>query len=291
MNEGHTIEQQPDKEAELTTFFESQGYENIQLIPHRGRNDILQATKNEQKCFIKKFNASTGSDDNVSDKVKNEGLCYENLPPDMVAGVVEINIEAGYIALEHIDFDEITEDAQHIQELADFETQKLPNIDASFLPEISWKNYERVFEKLRQLESEGVIDNVDAIIQIFKNKKDTIMSAEKIFSLQDFNRSNLKKVDGQLQMFDFEDPKQDNAMYDMATMSIDIRGNEELSNAYQEKIQASGLYNEDLFNMMTVRRAVIVMYARMEEIKSGEISEFPQNNINAFHEAIDKLAA
>ena len=54
MNEGHTIEQQPDKEAELTTFFESQGYENIQLIPHRGRNDILQATKNEQKCFIKK---------------------------------------------------------------------------------------------------------------------------------------------------------------------------------------------------------------------------------------------
>ena len=117
------------------------------------------------------------------------------------------------------------------------------------------------------------------------------MNAKKIFSWQDFNRSNIKKVNGQLKIFDFEDPKQDNAVMDMAIMSIDIRGNKELAAAYEEKIKASALYNEELFNLMTVRRAIIVMYARMEKIKSGKISEFPQNNIDAFHEAVDKLAA
>lgn len=291
MNEKSPIEPIPDKEAELITFFENRGYENVKLVNHRSRNDILYATKDGKRCFIKKFRHSTGADEDVAQKTNNELACYKHLPKDLLIDVVEIAVNGGYVALENVDFDETIEDKQYIQEIADFELCRLPNIEASFLSEISWGNYERLFEKLKKLEKEGIIEDADAIIRIFEDKKDLIMNAKKIFSQQDFNRSNLRKVNGQLKFFDFEEPKQDNAMFDMATMSIDIRNNPELLTAYKEKIQASKLYNQELFNLMTVRRAVIVMYARLDEIKSGQVSQFPQNNIDAFNESINKLAA
>jgi hypothetical protein len=295
MNEKFKIEQETDKEAELIAFFESRGYENVQLVPHRGRNDILHATKDGKKCFIKKFNPSPGADRSVDAKINNERACYENLPKDILIDVVEINIDDDYITLENVEFEEATENEQYIQELADFELSRLPSIDAGFLQEITWENYERLFEKLKKLEEAGIIENADAIIKIFEGKKDLIMNAKKIFAWQDFNRSNIKKVNGQIKIFDFEEPKQDNAMVDMATMSIDIRGNKKLSTAYEAKIKVSELYNEELFNLMTVRRAATVIYARMyarrDEIESDGIPQFVQNNIDAFNETVDKLAA
>ncbi|MBT4209555.1 MAG: hypothetical protein HOE19_01395 [Candidatus Komeilibacteria bacterium] len=296
MNEKFTAEQTPDKkEAELIAFFESHGYENVQLIPHRNRNDIIHATKNGQECFIKKLNPTSGAEKSVSKKMDTESACYENLPEDILINVVEINADEGYIVLGRVEFDEIEENEQYIEDLADVELNKFPNIDASFLPETTWEDYEKLFIKLKKLEEAEIIEDADAIIQIFESKKELIENVKKIFSQQDFNRSNIKKVDGQLKIFDFEESRQDNAMADMATMSIDIRNNEKLSATYKERIQASESYNEELFNLMTAKRAALVMYARLyargDEIESAGIPQFVQDNIDAFHEAVDKLAA
>ena len=295
MNEKPTTKQIPDKESELIAFFESRGYENVQLIPHRNRNDILHATKDGQKCFIKKLNPTSGSERSVGKKINIESACYENLPKDILINVVEINKNDGYIALDRVEFDEIEGNEQYIETLTDVELNIFPGIDASFLPETTWEDYEKLFIKLKKLEEAEIIEDADAIIQIFESKKGLIENAKKIFSQQDFSRSNIKKVNGQLKIFDFEEPRQDNAMADMATMSIDLRDSGILAAVYKEKIQAHESYNEELFNLMTAKRAAAVMYARIyarrDEIESTGTSPFVQNNVDAFHEAVDKLAA
>lgn len=292
MHEQSPIKHEANNEAELIAFFESRGYKNIELVPHRCRNNILLADKNGQKCFIKKFNHYENSDEPNNEKTNNEALCYKNLPKDILINIIEINVDDGYIVLENVDFDENIEDEKYIQEIADFQLNRLVNIDASFLPESSWEDYEKLFKKIISLEKEGIIDNAESIIQTFESKKDIIVNAAKIFSWRDFNLSNIRKLDGQIKIFDFEEIRQrDNAMVDMATMSIDLKKKPNLIQAYKEKIETSELYNEDLFNLMTIRRAVIVMYAKLKKIRSNQIDQFTQNNIDAFNEAINRLAA
>lgn len=281
------------EKSELVTFFENRGYENVKPVEHRSRNDIIHATKNGQKCFIKKFNPTPGADRSLDEKIHNESACYKNLPKNLLINVVEINIKDRYITLEHTEFDKFVEDKKYIEELADFQLELFPNLDAPYLSETTWDYYEEIFEKIKTLEKEGIIENANKIVQKFEDQRSLIMDAKKIFSQQDFNRSNIKKVNGQLKFFDFEEPRLDNAMVDMATMAIDILHLSELSDAYQKKVQTSKLYNEKLFNLMKIRRAAIVMYARLcarkNEIKDGEMPQFLQNNIDAFHQAVKKL--
>ncbi|MFA5413595.1 MAG: hypothetical protein WC348_03590 [Patescibacteria group bacterium] len=289
MAEKIITEQAPDRNAELIKLFEGHGYKDVRPAENKNFNDIFYATKDGRECFIKKYLSHTGSNEITSRRAASEFACYENLPKDLLIDVLEINRSEKYLVLKRVEFEEVEKNRQYVGDFTDLGLIRFPEMDASFLPEITWEYYEGLFEKLKKLEEAGIIDNADAVIQLFKNKKDLIISAKKIFSHHDFNRLNIKKVSGKLKVFDFELSRRDNAMVDMATLYIDIRDDKDLVKIFEERLSQSELYNEELLTLMVIRRAAVVMNASMDKIKKGDKSTFLKDNLESFREAAEKL--
>ncbi len=289
MAEKITTERVPDRNTELIKFFEDRGYKDVRPAESKNFNDIFYATKDGQECFIKKYHSRTGSTEITSRRATSEFNCYENLPKDLLIDVVEINRSEKYLVLKRVEFEEVEKDKQYVEDFTDLGLSRFPEIDASFLPETTWEYYEGLFEKLKKLEEAGIIDNADAVIKLFKDKKDLIIGAKKIFSHHDFNRLNIKKVDGKLKVFDFEVSRQDNAMVDMATLYIDIRDDKDLVKIFEEKLSQSELYNEELLNLMVIRRAAVIMNVYVDKMEEGGESKFLKDNLESLKEAVGKL--
>ena len=289
MAEKITNEQVSDRNTELIKFFEGRGYENMHPAEGKNFNDVFYATKDGQECFIKKYHSRTGSDEVSQRRANSEFACYENLPKDLLIDVIEINRSEKYLVLKNVEFEELEKNRQYVEEFTDLGLERFPEIDASFLPETTWEYYEGLFEKLRKLEETGIIDNANAVIQLFKDKKDLILDAKKIFSHHDFNRLNIKKVDGKLKVFDFEVSRRDNAMVDMAILYIDIRDDKDLVKVFEERLGQSELYNEELLDLMVIRRAAVIMNVYVDKMEEGSESKFLKDNLESLKEAVGKL--
>jgi len=289
MAEKMTTEQAPDRNTELIKFFEGRGYKEVHPAESKNFNDIFYATKDGQECFIKKYQSRTGSDEVSQRRANSEFACYENLPKDLLIDVIEINRSEKYLVLKNVEFEELEKNRQYVESFMDLGLGRFPEIDASFLPETTWEYYEELFEKLRKLEEAGIIDNSNTVIQLFKDKKDLILNAKKIFSHHDFNRLNIKKVDGKLKVFDFEVSRRDNAMVDMAILYIDIRDDKNLVKVFEERLGQSELYNEELLDLMIIRRAAVIMNVYVDKREEGSESKFLKDNLESFKEAAEKL--
>jgi len=211
-----TAEQNP-----LIAFFEALGYHNVQIVKSESLNTILSATKDDQKYFIKKFNPNGRPEEINLERITSEVACYERLPSDILIDAVELNIEERYIILNWVDLEDTGNDPKSIEALVALVLNVLPQIDASFLPEVQWNHYEEVFEKARKLYEAGIIEDPKDVIAFFESKKDFIMNAKKAFAHQDFNRRNVKTIHGKIKLFDFELSRPNNVMVDMASLYVD----------------------------------------------------------------------
>ena len=117
-------------------FFESRGYQNIQKKIAESLNTILSATKGDQKCFIKKFNPNGRPAEVNLARITTEVACYKHLPSAILIDAVELNIEQKYIILHWADLEDTGDDPESIEALVDLGLNVLPQIDASFLPEV-----------------------------------------------------------------------------------------------------------------------------------------------------------
>ncbi|MDP1813338.1 MAG: hypothetical protein Q8K92_02710 [Leadbetterella sp.] len=280
------------KNAELFKFFETKGYTKLRRIDIKSLNNILFAEKDGQECFIKKFQNWQHLSGKEWERANNELACYENLPKDILIDVVEINAEDHYVALKKEDFQDFEMDTDFIIAGLELGLNRFPQIDASFLPETTWECYVELFEKIKKIEMAGLINNADAIIGSFQSKKAIIDNAKKGFSHQDFSHLNIKKVGAKIKVFDFEFARCDNAMYDMATFLLDIKNELDIKDnepiqVFHEKIIESEFYDEYLFNLMLIRRAVLIVSNFLS--KGGEMSKFVQKNLEIIQETSFKI--
>jgi len=141
---------------------------------------------------------------------------------------------------------------------------------------------------MKDLETAGLIDDAKAVENLFRSKRGLIEGAKKGFSHQDFGRRNVQKIDGELKVFDFESARQDNAMFDMATLFIDIKDRDELVRIFKEKVGESEHFNEELLDLMIVRRATAAMHFYMSEYPNNE-SSFLRKNREIFAEKVKQL--
>jgi thiamine kinase-like enzyme len=285
---GFFMEKQ-EKTVKLKKFFESLGYENVQEDDLSNFHFIFFAEKNGKKCFIKRYNVGSGSEAKNIARANNELLCYRHLPTDLLIEVVEINPNEKYLVLERVQLQDIEKNAQYVEECVELVLSRFPQIDSSFLLESSWEDYEKLFGKFRKLEEVGIIDRAVEVIEMFEKRRGLIEGARKVFSHQDFNRRNVKKVDGRLKIFDFEIAKRDNAMVDLATMYFDIWQDEVLLALLKEKAIQSELYNEELMFLMVLRRTAIVMNAYRHKMKNGKCDGFLQGNLDTFLDVRSKF--
>lgn len=275
---------------ELIKFFESHGYEDVQVASSKNFNDILYATKNGEPCFIKKYNSRQKSTELTQAKTDTEIACYQNLPKDLLIDVIEANADEHYLVLKRVEMTDIEIDEQFVIDFTDIAKSKFKNINASFLPETAWGYYEEIFVKLEKIEAAGFINNSTEIIALFKNNKELIQNAKQIFSHHDFGTPNVKKVNGEIKVFDYEFSRRDNAMHDMACIYINIKDSPELKNKFFKQIENDELFNQRLLDLMVIRRAVTVLHAQLSRTNVPESNYFKMCK-NALQEKVNELSA
>lgn len=268
-------------EDSVLHFFEKKGFENIRRADAKNFNDIFFATKDGQECFIKKYAESKSGS---FSKSNNELICYENLPKELLIDVLEVNIDEHFLVLKKVELQDIQKNEQSVSNIIDFYLEQIAKVDASFLKEIPWREYEKLFDKLKDLDDNDIIENANSIISLFNESRNLIDEAEKVFSHHDFNLNNIKKLDDRLVVFDFEYAGRDNAMCDMATFYIDICDDENLSKIFEEKIKNNKNYNEKLFDLMVIRRCTIIL----DKYRKRKYSAFFQKNLSVFKEKLEK---
>lgn len=258
--DARSIEQQ--ETAKLIAFFENKGYENLQEVGD-SVNYIFHGLKDGQPVFIKRFNRPIVANANSNFRRANtEIACYQNLPKEILIDFIEASVNDHYIVLKKVELEDIKKDEQAISELVDFDLNVISNIDASFLPEWSWQDYEKkVFQRLEDLQAAGATFDAQKVKQRFIDNKSLIENSRKVFSHLDFNFLNVKKHNDKIVLFDFENAHRDNAMVDMAVLYVEICDNPKLKNKFQEIIQTHELYNEELLKLMVIRRCAIVLHA------------------------------
>ena len=210
--------------------------------------------------------------------------CYEHLPSDILIDVIEPNIEESYLVLKKVDLVDTGKDQQSFLEIMDLCLTRFPQIDASFLPQISWEHYEELFGKMKNVEAAGIIQGADSIIETFKDRKALLMNSRMVFSHQDFDRRNIKKADGKLKIFDFELSIRNNILADMAALYIDIKDEENLVDTFEKRIKESELYDEELFSLMIIRRGTLFVNSFVNKLEEAGKFKLLQNHIDILRE-------
>jgi len=252
-------------------LFETHGYYNVNIANDKRSNDVFFGEKDGQDVFIKKYRER---DKEAELRAGTEVECYKNLPQENLLDLVEANLTDKYLVLKKAELININRNGDSIRGVLDLYLNKLAIVESSFLPEINWSDYEKLFTKLKTLDHLGIIDGADHYIKVFTDKKELIEKSQKVFTHHDFNFSNIKDNNGRVVVFDFEHASQDNAMYDPATLYIDICGEDNLREVFEVYIKNHMLYSKELFDLMLVRRCVDVMHGLKD---SQEVPYFQKN--------------
>lgn len=246
--------------GETVKLFVAHGYSDIEVVGGQRSNDIFVGQKEGQRLFIKKYRERAGSSKSAESRIKAEIACYDNLPKENLLDVVEINSQEKYLVLKNTELDNIAKNEESVGQIIDLYLNKLAKLEPAFLPENNWDDYEQLFDKLKTLEGLGLVSEADKYIEMFRDNKESIETAKKVFSHRDFNLSNLKEDKGRLVIFDFEHSVWDNPMYDLATFFVEINDNAKLKEIFENHVKNHALYSNPLFNLMLARRCIDVMH-------------------------------
>jgi thiamine kinase-like enzyme len=275
-------------DEKIIAMLESNGYKDVRRRDQKNFNDLFLATKDGVDCFIKKYNTHHGKDETNLKRAKNEMICYQNLPQDLLIDMVEANISERYLALRYMEMEDFQEDEEMLEKFMNLGLEEFSKINTSFLGDVSHEAYDELYEKIRNLFREGLIANADEVIEIFKNNHDEIENAPKVFSHGDLNRLNVKKHQGKTKVFDFEISSPNNAMVDMAVIYIDIFNNPQLKDYFWQRINKSQYFNKRLLYLMIIQRSVRVMNVYLKR-NQKEKSKFYLANEKAFFESLAGL--
>lgn len=255
------------------------------LISDKRSNDVFVGERDGQGVFIKKYREHDGDSKSAKSRLNTEIDCYNNLPKENLLDLVEANLTDKYLVLKNTELSNIDKNEESVKEIVDLYLDKLAIINPSFLSEVNWGDYEKLFDKLKKLDHSGIISGADKYIKMFTDKKELIEKSKKVFTHHDFNFSNIKNDNGRLVIFDFEHASQDNSMYDPATLFIEIYGKDELRRVFENHINKSALFNKELFNLMLFRRCIDVMYGfkNNQEIPYFQKNKDAFNNIQMIH--------
>jgi len=262
LKEDQLLTEGKEQKRKLIKFFEKRGYNNLRSFGEHSVNFIFIGEKEGKEYFIKKYNrpVSAAEDINVR-RTNTEIACYKNLPKDMLIDFIEADAKENYIILKKVELEDIEKNEKAVKELIDFALTKFSKIDASFLKQYTWEDYENLFKKFERIEKAGAIEDAKEVKRMFIDKKELIEKAPKVFSHLDYNFLNVKKLNGKIVPFDFENSLNDNPMVDMSVLYIEICDNDKLLQKFKEEISCYKLYNEDLLKLMIIRRCAIVANA------------------------------
>ena len=256
-----SLEEKGFQKKEFIGFLENNGYINLKRIRNDSDNIVCTGEKNGVMCFIKKFNKPLFGEEKANAiRAQSEIDCYKNLPSEVLIDFVEGDTEQCFISIKYKQLEDLEKSKENVEGMIDLSLNKLSQVDASFLPEMTWELYERTFKKIDDIEKAGIISNGEEIKNMFIDKKDLIKNAQKFFAHLDFNFLNVKEINNKIVPFDFENATRDNAMVDVAVLFTEIGDDKELSKSFQKKISSNELYDEELLKLMIIRRCIIMLH-------------------------------
>jgi hypothetical protein len=255
-------------------------FDKITKLKMISKNELFLGTKGKQKYFIKRYIVRPGREKEDLLKVKCEILCYKNIKDIGLLKVVETDYNNRFLVLEFVKFSNIKISEKEIDNILFLYLNKISKVNANFLPKVNFDYYKNsLYKRALILKQKRVINNIERIYNNFKSNKILINKSSKYFSHGDLDIRNIKYLNGNMTLIDFEHSRRDNLMYDLASLYVNIYWDDKLANYLLKKIKKFNFYNEKLFLLMIYRRSIEVLYASMERPNSKEY-EIAKNLIN-----------
>jgi thiamine kinase-like enzyme len=270
-----------------TKIFETFAYKNVRRANdlEKSNHKIFYGQKDGVECVLKFVDI----DDDILVNRKllaKEEYCYRNLPKEYLLDLVEINYDYKFLVTKRLSLSELNINKELIDEVIAWRLEKLIKIKAYGLSEVSWEHYMKMFKFLIVLGDMGIVDDPQKIIDIFEKNRNLIMNCTNGFSHGDFSLRNIKKHGQRLLMYDFEYACRDNPMFDLATFYSEINNNQENKEHFVEKASDYLLFNKKVFDLMKIRRAVLLLYAFRKRERSSMVME---KYLMVFKEAVNDL--
>jgi thiamine kinase-like enzyme len=244
-------------------------FDKIIELNVKSKNELFIGYKEDSKFFIKKYVVRKGREKDDLLKIKCEILCYKNLRKISLPRLIKSDFKNRILILEFVKYRDIKLSKEIIDKIINYYFNKILKIDASFLPEVKFDYYEKsLFKRAKKLSEMRIIYDVDKVIEQFKQNRKQINNFSKNFSHGDLHLGNFKYLDNKLTITDFEHARQDNEMYDLTAIFIDLFQRNILRDYFYSRIKNRKIFDEKLFNLMLIRRCIEVLYALKESKKS-----------------------
>lgn len=252
------------EKSAIQAYLESRGYFDFEAAAVPATNQIFFAKRDGKKYFVKIYNDKNKIFEAGLSRAATEIACYQHLPSEITVHLIEGDAEKGCVVFEKAELSPLDKTAAEISAVAEMYLDKIAPTEAGFLSEVGWDEYEKVCRKAIELEYLKIISDAAAIVQRFTLARTQLLGLDKVFSHHDFNLSNIRRENGRLVVFDFELARRDSALYDMATLFIEVADDEPLRKVVLDKIKQKGIYDEKLFQLMIMRRAIDVLHGLRE---------------------------
>jgi len=236
-------------------------FDKVERLPLESKNELFIGFRGNSKYFIKKYVVRKGRKEEDLNKIKREIVCYNHLKLIQLPKLIKASFKQRYLILEFVEFKNVEPSKLIVDKILDFYFTEIITIDPSFLPKVDFEYYEKsLFKSARQLVELEFIRSLKPLIKRLEANKKMINDASKYFSHGDLHLGNFKFLSGELTITDFEHSRQDNLMYDLASLYIDLYHDKLLAEYFLKKINTNQIFDELLFNLMIDRRCIEVLF-------------------------------
>lgn len=252
------------------------GYENIRPITITSKNNVYIATKNKSKYIIKEFNIRDWFRENDIQNMNSEFNCFKNLNWDIMPKLIDANIKKRYLITKYINSNEIKDSKQLIIKILKIFKDYIINQDSSFIKNRDYKDYlNSIYSRAKELDNDKIINYSLKMIKLFEKQKLKLIKTSNKFSHGDFRKANLLMNNDKLFIIDFDQAREDNLLYDLASFYMDIL-NKELKEYFYNKIKEFEFFDKEIFNLMIIRRCIEILYTfnKNEELRKTDFFSY-----------------
>lgn len=238
-------------------------FDRIKRLNIKSRSSLFVGYVGRNKFFIKKYTIRKGRERDDLLKVRCELLCYRNLGPSLnLPRVIETDYRNKLLVLDFVKFRSASASKNTIDEILGFQSRVMKDIDASFLPAVTYDYYRITLRKLAaELEGRGITEESGKIFGQFEKNKKMIVDSAKYFSHGDLRLDNIKYLNKKLTVIDLEHSRRDNLMCDLACLYADLPDRKPLVDYFMRRIAKMKEFDKGLFSLMLYRRCIEVLHA------------------------------
>ena len=237
-------------------------FDRLERMPNKGKNKLYVGYKSGKKFLIKRYVIRKGRETVDRRRIMSEMLCYMKVRGINTLKVVDANPRAELLIFEFRKLRSIAVNKEGVDKALRLYERMIKGRKAAFLTKVDFDYYTGSLSAMaKRLQKWGLVKDANGIMRLFIDNRRLIEKAPRCFSHGDFWMNNLRLDGKRLIMLDFEYSEQDNQMYDLASLYLNLYDKESLRDYFYKKICRRSFFDKRLFDLMVYRRSIEMAHA------------------------------